>query len=150
VILGAVVNETHTDNTAPYRHATWMELFFDLVAVAGIGQLTHLLHRGPSLGDLALYLVLYLAFWMAWACITLYSNIARDHTRPPLMLSAMLGLGIMAAAVAGIPERHAIAFAAVYVVLRIGTSQVWGRGRIVVDWPVAQLSGGVLPWVISL
>ncbi|WP_433760371.1 low temperature requirement protein A [Nocardia sp. CA-135398] len=142
---------TPSADTQPHeRHATWMELFFDLVAVAGIGQLTHLLHRGPTLLHAALYLLLYLAFWMAWACITVYGNIARDQTRLPLMLSAMLGLGVMAAAVAGIPDRHATAFAAVYVLVRIATSQVWGRGWVIVDWPVTQLGGGVLPWVVSL
>lgn len=146
-----MANDTPSDDTHPHeRRATWMELFFDLVAVAGIGQLTHVLHRGPSLADFAVYLLLYLAFWMAWACIMLYGNIARDHTRLPLMLAATLGVGIMAAAVAGIPDRHATAFAAVYVIVRLGTSGVWGRGRVVVDWPVAQLGGGVLPWVISL
>lgn len=136
------------DGAAPgERHASWMELFFDLVAVAGIGQLTHLLHRGPSLGDFGLYVVLYLAFWMVWACITLYGNIARDHTRVWLMMAAMLGLGLM---VAGLPERHATTFAAVYVIVRMGSAQVFGRGRVVVDWPTAQLSIGVTPWVISL
>ncbi|MFI7002627.1 low temperature requirement protein A [Nocardia sp. NPDC050175] len=139
-----------TDARPADRHATWMELFFDLVAVAGIGQLTHLLHRGPSLGDFALYILLYLAFWTVWACIMLYGNIARDHTRIYLMLGAMLGLGVMAAAVAGIPDRHATTFAAVYVLVRLVAAQVWGRGRLVVDWPIAQLSVGVLPWIASL
>ncbi|WP_083913737.1 low temperature requirement protein A [Nocardia concava] len=132
------------------RHASWIELFFDLVAVAGIGQLTHLLHRGPSLGDFALYVALYLAFWMVWACITLYGNIERDNARVPLMLAAMLGLGLMAAAVPGIPERHATTFAAVYVLVRLGSEHLFGRGRIVVDWPSMQLTIGVYPWVISL
>lgn len=127
-----------------------MELFFDLVAVAGIGQLTHLLHRGPSLTDFALYLALYLAFWMVWACVTFYSDISRDNTRIPLMLAAMLGLGLMAAAVAGFPERHATAFAAVYVIVRLATDAVWDRGQVVVDWPTAQLSTGAIPWLISL
>lgn len=127
-----------------------MELFFDLVAVAGIGQLTHLLHRGPSLGDFGLYVVLYLAFWMVWACITLYGNIARDQARVVLMLSAMLGLGLMAAAVPGIPDRHATTFAAVYVLVRLGSEHLWGRGKIVVDWPTVQLTIGVYPWIISL
>ncbi len=127
-----------------------MELFFDLVAVAGIGQLTHLLHRGPSLGDFGLYLLLYLAFWTAWACMMLYGNIARDQTRIRLMLAAMLGLGVMASAVAGIPDRHATTFAAVYVLVRMVAAQVWGRGTLVVDWPIAQLSVGVLPWIVSL
>ncbi|MGW4242462.1 low temperature requirement protein A [Nocardia sp. NPDC004722] len=132
------------------RHASWIELFFDLVAVAGISQLTHLLHRGPSLGDFALYVLLYLAFWMVWACITLYGNIAGDNARVRLMLAAMLGLGLMAAAVPGIPERHATTFAAVYVLVRLGSEHLWGRGRIVVDWPSMQLTVGVYPWLISL
>ncbi|GAA1587216.1 low temperature requirement protein A [Nocardia ninae] len=139
-----------TDAQPTDRHATWMELFFDLVAVAGIGQLTHLLHRGPSLGDFGLYLLLYLAFWTAWACMMLYGNIARDQTRIRLMLAAMLGLGVMASAVAGIPDRHATTFAAVYVLVRMVAAQVWGRGTLVVDWPIAQLSVGVLPWIVSL
>ncbi|MFJ9371668.1 low temperature requirement protein A [Nocardia sp. NPDC101769] len=137
-------------NGTPERHASWMELFFDLVAVAGIGQLTHLLHRGPSLGDLGLYVVLYLAFWMVWACITLYGNIARDQARVALMLAAMLGLGLMAAAVPGIPERHATTFAAVYVLVRLGAEHLWGRGKFVVDWPTVQLTVGVYPWIVSL
>ncbi|MGW0250006.1 low temperature requirement protein A [Nocardia goodfellowii] len=132
------------------RHASWMELFFDLVAVAGVQQLTHLLHDGPSLGDFGLYVLLYLAFWMVWAVIMLYSNIARDHTRVLLMLAAMLGLGVMAAAVAGLPERHATAFAAVYVVVRIASGWLWGRGKVVVDWPTVEMGAGVLPWVVSL
>lgn len=127
-----------------------MELFFDLVAVAGIGQLTHLLHRGPSLSDFGLYVLLYLAFWTAWACMMLYGNIARDHTRVPLMLATMLGLGVMASAVAGIPERHATTFAAVYVIVRTVAARIWGRGTFVVDWPIAQLTIGVLPWAVSL
>ncbi|MET9485491.1 low temperature requirement protein A [Nocardia sp. NPDC006630] len=145
-----MANNAPAEGTTHDRHATWMELFFDLVAVAGISELTHLLHRGPSLGELALYLILYLAFWTAWACITLYSDVARDHTHQGLMLAAMLGLGLMAAAVSGVPDRHSTTFAAVYVVLRVFTAQIWGRGRIVVDWPVAQLTLGVLPWIVSL
>ncbi|MEU0545650.1 low temperature requirement protein A [Nocardia sp. NPDC005978] len=136
--------------TGGAQRTNWLELFFDLVAVAGLVQLTHLLRHGPSFGYFALYLLLYLAFWTAWACITLYSDIASDRTHPALMLAAMLGLGVMAAAVAGVPERHATTFAAVYVVLRVATAQAWGRGFVVVDWPTAQLSFGVLPWIVSL
>ncbi|MVU81149.1 low temperature requirement protein A [Nocardia sp. ET3-3] len=150
-----MVNETPETGSAESpetheRHASWMELFFDLVAVAGIGQLTHLLHRGPSLGDFGLYVVLYLAFWMVWACITLYGNIARDQARVPLMLAAMAGLGLMAAAVPGIPDRHSTTFAAVYVLVRLGSEHLWGRGKVVVDWPAVQLTIGVYPWLISL
>lgn len=30
------------------RHASWLELFFDLTAVAGVAQLAHLLHGSPG------------------------------------------------------------------------------------------------------
>ncbi|MFF2556327.1 low temperature requirement protein A [Nocardia sp. NPDC058058] len=146
-----MVNEAPgTGEVTHDRHASWMELFFDLVAVAGIGQLTHLLHGGPSLEHVVLYVLLYLAFWLVWACITLYGDIAGDRTHPVLMLSAMLGLGVMAAAVAGVPDRHSTTFAAVYVVVRLVIGQVWGRGRIVVDFPTVQLTVGVFPWIASL
>ena len=37
------------------RHASWLELFFDLVVVAGIGMLAHLLQEDHDRGGLALY-----------------------------------------------------------------------------------------------
>lgn len=141
---------TETPVESGPRHATWLELFFDLVAVAGIGQLTHLLHHGPGAADVALYLLLYLAFWMAWASICIYSNVAAGHTRTSVMLVAMLGLGVMAAAVPAMPQRHATGFAAMYVILRLILAHTSGHGRIMVDWPSAQMQWGVLPWVISL
>ena len=50
---------TASDESAgvPEQRATWTELFFDLVVVAGIGQLAHLLHDGPTWGELGLYAV---------------------------------------------------------------------------------------------
>ncbi|WP_227983837.1 low temperature requirement protein A [Nocardia spumae] len=91
---------TDTPTGAPHdRHATWTALFVDLVAVAGIGQLTHVLHHGSAPADLGLYLVLYLAFRMVWATVTRSSDIAHEATRTPLTVAAMLGLGVMAAAV---------------------------------------------------
>ncbi|MDI9915138.1 low temperature requirement protein A [Rhodococcus sp. IEGM 1379] len=131
------------------RHASWIELFFDLVVVAGIGQLAHLLHGSPTWSDFGLYALLYLAFWTAWACFTMYGNVAGDRVRIPSMLIAMFGLAVMMAAVAGIHENHALAFAIAYVAVRLLASRVWHNGQIVVDWPIAQMSLGVVPWVIS-
>lgn len=133
------------------RHASWIELFFDLVVVAGVGQLAHLLHQDPSLADAGLYLLLYLAFWTAWACFTVYGNIAGDRVRAPSMLLAMFGLAVMVAAVPGVHEdEHVAAFVIAYVFLRWLAGRVWRRGQIVVDWPLAQFGMGALPWLISL
>ncbi|MEV0061003.1 low temperature requirement protein A [Nocardia sp. NPDC050718] len=140
----------HPEQTTAERRASWTELFFDLVAVAGIGQLTHLLHRGPSLGEFGLYALLYLAFWVVWACVTVYSNVAGEQARTTLVFGCMFGLCVMMAAVDGMPEDHANVFAAIYVVVRIASSSAWGRGQVVVDWPIAQIGSGTLPWLVSL
>ncbi|MFF9066250.1 low temperature requirement protein A [Streptomyces sp. NPDC014891] len=133
------------------RHASWLELFFDLVAVAGIAQLAHLLHDDPDRGDLGLYCLLFLAFWTAWMCFTTYGNVAASKAHTRTILLGMFGLAVMAAAVPGIESDHGRAFALAYVLVRFLASRVWqARGEVVVDWPTAQLTVGVLPWLVSL
>lgn len=132
------------------RHASWLELFFDLVAVAGVGQLAHLLHGHLSLLDVAMYVVLYLAFWNVWAAFTMYGNVAGDQARLGPFVLAMLGLGVMVAAVAEVRAGHAVAFALAYVLLRWLAGRVWRPGQVLVDWPIAQLSAGTVPWIVSL
>ena len=92
----------------PERHASWLELFFDLVAVAGISQLAHLLRGAPSLGDVSLYALLYLAFWTAWACIVTYGNVTDEESQAPRVLAAMFGLAVMAAAVTEVRSDRAV------------------------------------------
>ncbi|MFC7303802.1 low temperature requirement protein A [Streptomyces monticola] len=135
------------------RHAGWNELFFDLVVVAGVSRLAHLLHEGPDPADLALYLVLYLAFWVVWSSFAVYGNIAAEQTRTRNLLLAMLGMAVMAASVSGLHasgDVQAVAFVAAYVALRWFAGRVWKRGQIVTDWPLAQLGLGATPWLISL
>ncbi|MEU3839289.1 low temperature requirement protein A [Streptomyces sp. NPDC028635] len=133
------------------RHASWLELFFDLIAVAGVAQLAHLLHGAPGAADLGFYCLLYLAFWTAWMCFTTYGNVAADKVHTRTVLIGMFGLAVMAAAVPGVRTDHARAFALAYVLVRVLASRVWQhRGEIVADWPVAQLSVGVVPWLVSV
>jgi low temperature requirement protein LtrA len=69
-------------NPAPEeRHATWLELFFDLVVVAAVAQLAHLLHDRPGAEDVFLFAVLYFAMWSVWTSFTLYANVAGALTR---------------------------------------------------------------------
>lgn len=138
--------------TAEERHATWLELFFDLIVVTGTAQLAHVLHGEPSLADVGLFTLLYLAFWTIWMCFTVYGNVAGDRARTRTMLLGMLGMAVLAASVAGVHEgEHLRAFAVTYVVLRFVASGAWRRrGQMLVDWPVAQFSAGVTPWIVSI
>ncbi|MDO8210662.1 low temperature requirement protein A [Conexibacter sp. CPCC 206217] len=135
---------------APEQRATWTELFFDLVVVAGISKLADLLHDGPTWGDLGLYAVLYLAFWIVWSGFMIYGDVRAQDARTWTMLRGMLGLAVLAAAVPEVQGDHAVAFIIVYVVLRAMAAQVWRRGTVVVDWPLAQVGGGTTPWIVSL
>ncbi|MFJ6085234.1 low temperature requirement protein A [Streptomyces sp. NPDC092369] len=136
------------------RHASWLELFFDLVAVAGVAQIAHLLHGVPDVSDLGLYALLFLAFWTAWVCFTLYANVAYENTHLRTVLAAMFGMAVMAAAVPGVHEgddHHARVFALAYILIRALATRAWQhRRQILVDWPAAQMSLGVIPWIVSL
>lgn len=141
------------------RHASWAELFFDLVVVAGVATLAHVVAGHPDLKALALFAVLFLAFWLAWTTFMLYGNVAGGGTHLIRLLGGMFGLGVMAASVPGVG--HALledghgdaaltAFAVAYVATRIYGSQSWRRGQLLIDFPVAQHTAGALPWLVSV
>lgn len=137
--------------TTEERHASWLELFFDLVAVAGVAQLSHLVRGTTSWSDAGLYVVCFLAFWTAWMCFTVYGNVTGEAARTMPVLLAMAGLVFMAGAVHDIGE-HAQAFAIAYVAVRGLASRVWEsreNTRIIVEWPVVHAGMGVVPWFVS-
>ncbi|MFD3940088.1 low temperature requirement protein A [Streptomyces sp. NPDC058611] len=146
-----------TDSTPPAesvrgeRHASWLELFFDLTAVAGVAQLAHLLHGGPGWDDLGLYTVMFLAFWTGWMLFTVYGNVTGDEARVRTVLTGMFGLAVMAAAVHGVRGDRATAFALAYILVRSLAGKAWGRrGVYVAGLPLTQVGLGLAPWIVSL
>ncbi|MFD7813924.1 low temperature requirement protein A [Streptomyces sp. NPDC059785] len=139
-------------STAPERHASWLELFFDLVAVAGVAQLAHLLHGEPGWRDVGLYIVLFLAFWTNWLVLTLYGNVAGENTRVRTLLAGMFGLTVMAAAVHGVQEgEKGTAFAIAYTATRfLGGSVFRDRRELLLDWPTVSFGAGTVPWIVSI
>ncbi|GEL93702.1 low temperature requirement protein A [Cellulomonas composti] len=140
--------DSREDDAAEERHASWLELFFDLVVVAGIGALAHLLHEDSTAGGVGLYAVAFTAFWLVWACFTTYGNLRAARTQVATMLVGMAALAVMTASVFAIDE-HGGAFAVAYVVGRFVASRPWNRGTVVVDLPVVQAGIGIVPWVVS-
>ncbi|MFF0146198.1 low temperature requirement protein A [Amycolatopsis sulphurea] len=137
------------------RHASWLELFFDLVAVAGVGQLAHLVHGSSSWSGAGLYVLCFLAFWTAWMCFTVYGSTTGDAAHVLPVLLGMVGLVFMAASVAGIREGHAVVFAVAYLAVRALASRLWeGRrgyeARVVVEWPVVHAGASMVPWIVSI
>ena len=141
------------------RHASWAELFFDLVVVAGIAALSRLLGSRTDASALGLYALLFLAFWLSWTTFMLYGNVAAGKTHITRLMIGMFGLGVMAASVPGVAhtvlgdrnsDRPLTVFAIAYIATRTYGSQSWRRGDVLLDFPVVQYSGGLLPWFVSV
>lgn len=60
------------DKNEVERHATWLELFYDLVFVAAISQLANRLGTDYSIPGICRFAVLFIPVWWAWAGHTFY------------------------------------------------------------------------------
>jgi low temperature requirement protein LtrA len=147
------------EDTTVERHASWAELFFDLVAAAGVGTLARVLGSELDAAGLGLYALLYLTFWLSWTTFMLYGNVSAGQTRVVRLMTGMFGLGVMAASVPGVTHtvlgrgddlRPLNVFAIAYVATRVYGARSWRRGEVLLDFPVVQYSMGLLPWCVSI
>ncbi|MGD1943689.1 MAG: low temperature requirement protein A [Leptolyngbyaceae cyanobacterium] len=102
------------------RHATWLELFFDLVFVFAIAELAHLLHSDPTWGGIAGFAALFVPVWWLWIDFSYYAD-QFDVDRGPyrlVMLGVMFGLVIMALTIHDALHGGSATFAAAYAALR--------------------------------
>ena len=101
------------------RHATWLELFFDLVFVISIAEVVHTLEDYRSLGDVLGTAGLFVAVWWAWVGYTVYADRfdTDDLLHRALVLAGMVAVVAMALSVHdalhGGSARFALAFVAV-------------------------------------
>ncbi|MEW2415521.1 low temperature requirement protein A [Streptomyces sp. NPDC046866] len=140
------------------RHADWLELFFDLVFVAIAAQVSHQLHGDPGLRDFAVFLGLYFPPWWLWVNLTVSANLFVDDTprRRLLMLSAMLCIAVMAAAVPQADAGRGSVYALGYAGTRLVLLGLWWPAtrypapRRVPRWrPLSYCLGSGLLWAAS-
>jgi len=103
------------------RHATWLELFFDLVLVAAIAQVGHTLVTAETMADGMRYLGLaWIIFWV-WCGHTIYST--RFDTDDPVFrimtFLNMFALIIMAVEVHGAAHGHPLVFGMAFLASRL-------------------------------
>ena len=87
----------HSLYHAKHRHATWLELFFDLVFVAVIGVIAHdLAHthdKHISIEQLVRFPLVFIPVWWIWITHTLFSNRFDNDTRSQRFMSlCIMGL----------------------------------------------------------
>lgn len=57
-----------------HRHATWLELFYDLVFVVAVSQVAHNLYEDVSVLGFFRFVFLFIPIWWAWIGTTFYAN----------------------------------------------------------------------------
>jgi low temperature requirement protein LtrA len=106
----------------PQQPTTTVELFFDLVYVFAITQLSHLILGDLSIASVARAAFLLLVVWWAWIYTTWMVNWF-DPTSPAVravLTGVMLASLLMATALPGAFGEHAALFAVSYVALQVG------------------------------
>lgn len=147
----AGMSESPPAAAAEERHATWLELLFDLVIVVAVAQLARLLADGPGIREAFLFGVCYYAMWSTWTAFTLYANVAATRTHTRSMLLAMFGIAIMAASVPQVLRGEPHSFIIAYVYCRLLGANSWKRtGSVMTEWPGVQQATAVIPWIASL
>jgi low temperature requirement protein LtrA len=141
------------------RHATWLELFFDLVFVVAVAELGVNLTRDPTLHGFLQYVGLFIPVVWAWAGFTFYANRfdTDDLAYRLLVLLAMFGVAALATNTPGAIDKGGEAFAVSYVGVRLVLLGLYARAyRFVLEArPLAGLflvsfSAGLLLWLGSL
>ena len=106
------------------QRVTYVELFFDLVFVFAVTQLSHHLLEHLSVRGALQTLLLLFAVWMAWCYTAWVTNWLDPDTRPVriMLFVVMLINLIMAAALPEAFGDRALVFASAYVAVQVGRS----------------------------
>lgn len=103
------------------RHATWLELFSDLIFVVAVTQLARRLTHGITLTGLLSYTALFLPVWWSWIGTTFYASrfvAADDLVYRLLTVIQMCGVAALAINVRDGFGATAAGFALSYAVVR--------------------------------
>jgi low temperature requirement protein LtrA len=103
------------------RHATWLELFFDLVFIVAVAELGRLLREGLTVVGIMEYASLFLLVWWTWLGFSYYADLF--HTEDLLsqfaMIAVMFGVIVLSQTIPDAAHGRSFGFAATYLVLRL-------------------------------
>jgi low temperature requirement protein LtrA len=113
----------------PNQHSrvTYAELFFDLVFVFAVTQISHtLLGRFTPLGAVQVT-VLFLAVWWVWVYTTWITNWLNPELTPVRILLFLLMLGglVLSTSIPKAFESRGLWFAAAYAAMQVGRTLFW-------------------------
>ena len=103
------------------RHASWLELFFDLVFVFAVAELGHYLHGHLTPGGLLGFLVLFVPVWRVWMAFSYHADVFGDDEPgdQAATVAAMFGVVVLGLTIYGALDGGSAIFAAAYAALRL-------------------------------
>jgi low temperature requirement protein LtrA len=141
------------------RHASWLELFFDVVFVVAIAQLAHELVVDHSLRGFLVFAALFLPVFIAWQGFTIYADRfdTDDIVFRLAIFAAMLAIAALAVQVPDVAHGESTGFVVAYVVLRSLMVALYLRSyrhvpaaRPLIARYAAGYSLGIALWLVSL
>jgi low temperature requirement protein LtrA len=109
---------------APHQHSrvTYAELFFDLVFVFAVTQISHTLLGRLTLPGLVQTALLFLAVWWVWVFTCWITNWLNPETTPVriLLFSLMLGGLVLSTSIPQAFESRGLWFAVAYAAMQVG------------------------------
>lgn len=117
-------------NNERERHASWLELFFDLVFVLAVSQIAHILSGHTDLGGTLKFIALFVPVWWTWIGYTFYAD--RFETDEAVYRIAMFA-GMLAVAALSINLENAFSdagdtpFIVCYVLVRFTLLALYSR-----------------------
>jgi low temperature requirement protein LtrA len=114
-------NQNKKNKNEEERHATWLELFYDLVFVVTVSQLSHYLFHDVSLSNFFGFLFLFIPVWWSWIGTTFFATrfYSDDLGHRLLLLLQMGGAGAMAVNISGAFNNTFSGFALSYAFMRL-------------------------------
>ncbi len=102
------------------RHATWLELFFDLVYVVAVAELGGLLHEDHSLTGFLGFAGLFVIVWWTWLGFSTYADQfdTDDIVHRVGMVAVMFGVIVLTGTIPSALHGGSFAFALAYLLLR--------------------------------
>jgi low temperature requirement protein LtrA len=148
------------ENSDRERHASWLELFFDLVFVLAVAQVAYSFSHDLTISGALRYSAVFAFVWWAWVGYAFYANRfeSEEALYRLLMFAGMLGIAALAMSVRGAftPE-GAAAFTLSYIAVRAVLIILYARAAYYV--PLARefcvryilgFSFGAALWLSSL
>src|ERR671927_564398 len=131
--------------------ATTLELFYDLVFVFAITQVSHLLLNDLTWAGVGQSLLVLLVVWWSWNYTTWVTNELDPETIPVrlLMIALMLASLLMAVAIPQAFGDHALLFAGSYVAIQVGRHTFLTFAAAEPGTIERERAGRILAWFVA-